>query len=420
MRVCLLSSYLPQRCGIAAYTAALCRGFLAGKSVRDVVVLAEQGAAGGHVDGVHSVPAFRRTDDYAVSLAARATAMGADVVHVQHSSDLFGFDERLPRLLTLLRGRGIRSVVTLHSVHSPLTAALERKRGVARFHRRVGDVADAMVVHGRRGMKDELVRQGVPTSKIHVIPHGTELISSPSGPDARRRLGLDPRGPLLLYFGFVHPQKSVHTALFAMRRVARLIPEARLCVAGSVQNATRVNRAYAAWLDWLAGRPALSGRVVIRDTFSSVEETHALFRAADVVLLPYWEAYGSASGVAHQAVGAGRPVLVSRSPKFAELAEAFGPEIVVTSAAPSAWANAILRLYQDAPLRERLTERARCYACETSWPNVAERHAVLYRDVIGNAVSSPAGHRSWADPAHPNAPRATPEEPRSSGVLPDV
>src|SRR5581483_3812821 len=112
----------------------------------------------GEDGAVLSIPSFGREDDYALAVAARASAVRADVVHVQHSSDIFGFDGRLPRLLTLLGARGIRTVVTLHSVHSRLTAALERQRGVPEFHRRIGELADVLVVHGRRGMHDELVR----------------------------------------------------------------------------------------------------------------------------------------------------------------------------------------------------------------------------------------------------------------------
>jgi glycosyltransferase involved in cell wall biosynthesis len=73
-------------------------------------------------------------------------------------------------------------------------------------------------------MEEELLAERVAREKIHVIPHGTELIESPSQSEARRLLGLPSGGPLFLYFGFVHPQKSVHTLLGAMQHLARLEP----------------------------------------------------------------------------------------------------------------------------------------------------------------------------------------------------
>ena len=107
MRLCFVSSYPPQRCGIAAYTAQLARAVAAGDESTQVVVLSERGGLDGEDGRVRSIQAFHRRDDYALAVAARASAVRADVVHVQHSSDIFGFDRRLPRLLTLLRSRGI-------------------------------------------------------------------------------------------------------------------------------------------------------------------------------------------------------------------------------------------------------------------------------------------------------------------------
>src|SRR5882672_12479110 len=112
MRVCYVSSYPPQRCGIAAYTASLAAGVRASGEDDGPFVLAERGAHDGQDRGVVSLPTFRRMDDYSLAVATRASALGAQVVHVQHSADIFGTDDRLPRLLVLLRRRDIRSVVT--------------------------------------------------------------------------------------------------------------------------------------------------------------------------------------------------------------------------------------------------------------------------------------------------------------------
>jgi glycosyltransferase involved in cell wall biosynthesis len=266
-------------------------------------------------------------------------------------------------------------------VHAPASAAAERLFGVRRFHRKLGELADAVVVHGARGMRDELLSQGLAPAKVHVIGHGTELTTAPSRAEARQRLGLPADVPLLLYFGFVHPQKSVHTLLFAMRRLLRQVPEARLCVAGHVQKPTPANRAYHAGLRWLAARGELADRIILRRGFATDEDAHALYRAADIVLLPYRQAYGSASGVAHQAAGAGSLLLCSSSPKFAEVAEGIDPSLVVPNQSPAAWANAIARLLGDPRRRDVLAERIAQFARRTAWPSIGERHLALYEAI---------------------------------------
>src|SRR5205823_4564031 len=104
--------------------------------------------------------------------------------------------------------------------------------GVVGFQRRIGQLADGIIVHGSRAMADELLRQRVPGSKIHVVPHGTEIVEKPSRDEARERLGIPRRAAMLLYFGFIHPQKSVHTALLAMRTVLEQRPDTLLCLVG--------------------------------------------------------------------------------------------------------------------------------------------------------------------------------------------
>jgi glycosyltransferase involved in cell wall biosynthesis len=385
MRVCYVSSYPPQRCGIAAYTASLAAGVRASGEDDGPFVLAEHGAHDGQARGIVSLPTFRRQDDYALAVATRASALGAQVVHVQHSADIFGTDDRLLRLLALLRRRDIRSVVTFHSVHSFWTGALERRFGVARFQRSVGELADAVVVHAVRGMEEELLAERVQREKIHVISHGTELIDAPSQSDARRFLGLPDEGPLFLYFGFIHPQKSVHTVLLAMEHLVNLEPAARLCIAGHVQNPSGVNRAYAVMLRCMAASPGVAGRVIFRPGFASDADTRALYRAADVVLLPYLQGYGSASGVAHQAVGAGRLMLCSRSPKFAEIAAEIDSELIVPTQRPRAWAEAMAGLVRNSSRREHLAGKVARFARETSWRNVGRRHLELYATLIAGS-----------------------------------
>ncbi|HEX3596770.1 MAG TPA: glycosyltransferase [Polyangiaceae bacterium] len=385
MRIGFVSSYRPQRCGVAAYTAALAGGMRASGGGHELFAFSEMGSLTGSDGTLCSVPTFRRADDYVLAVAARAATFGIDVLHVQHSSDILGVDERLPRLLTLLRARGVRTVVTLHSVHSPRTAAFERLFGVSQFHRNLGALADAVVVHGARGMRDELVRQGLSRSKVHVIGHGTELVGAPSREEARAQLGLPAGVPLLLCFGFLHPQKSLHTVLLAMRRLARRVPEARLCLAGHVQNPNAVNRAYLACLHWLAERGELADRIILRRGYATDADARAFYRAADIVLLPYRQSYGSASGVAHQAAGAGRLMLCSASPKFAEVGESIDPSLVVPTQSAEAWAGAIAGLLCDSKHRDELTERVARFAKATSWPSVGERHLALYRRVMGRA-----------------------------------
>jgi glycosyltransferase involved in cell wall biosynthesis len=377
IRLCFVSTYSPQRCGIATYTAALAEA-ISRASGETPSVLAEIGAAEGAANGVHSLPVFERRGDYVPALVAAARQTGVRLIHVEHAPDILGIDERLPRLLEQLRAIGVVTVVTLHTVHTPASGALERRFGVKRFHRRLGQTADAIVVHGDRQMADELVRQGVPADKVHVIAHGTTVHVPPGRTESRHRLGLPADGPLLLYFGFIHIQKNVHTILRALARLRRSSPDVHLLIAGSIQNRAWYNRLYWWVCQRLMSRPALLGRVTAREGFVAAEDIPYLYGAADLVLLPYAQGYGSASGVVHSALGAGRLMLCSIGPKFLEIGERLSPDMLVPAHDPEAWARRIEALLGDEAERHALTDRVTAYAQATAWPQVARQHLDLY------------------------------------------
>ena len=381
MRVCLLSTYLPQRCGIATYTAALARA-LADDGQEPPHVISEFGAFAGNDQGVTSWPAFSRHQDFGPAVVEQALKLSADVVHVQHSPDILGMDKRLLRLLQTLRAKRIATVVTLHTVHNPQSAAIDRRFGVSGFHCQLADATDALIVHGGPAMSAELVRQGVTRAKIREIAHGTPAFNTVNRADARQRLGLAQDAKVLLFFGFIHPQKNLHTVLLAMNRVRRCVPNVLLYVAGSLQNRSWFNRIYLNLLRALITRESVSKYVIFREEFVPAQEALDLYGASDVVLLPYSQGYGSASGIAHNAIGAHRIPLCSRSPKFLEIGSAIDPSLLVSTHSPKAWADALSRLFTDDARRAALTERVERFARETAWPEIACRHRQLYQSLV--------------------------------------
>lgn len=373
----MVSTYPPRRCGIADYTAELSHAIAATGAT--VSVLSERGAGLGTVGGVTSIPTWDRRENWVTDILEATESTGARVIHLQHTPDTLGLDGRLSSLLESLDRRGIKSVVTLHTVHNPRSALKEAKFFPARFHARVAGRAKAVVVHGSRAQADELLRQGLPPEKVVVIPHGTKMAPAPDREESRRRLGLNADTPFLLCFGFIHAFKNLHTIIRAMGRLAGRIPEARLLLIGSVQNRAFYNRFYL----WNCRRMTLGMKnVELREGFVDERQVQDLFGASDLVLLPYAQEYGSASGILHRALGSGRLALCSDSPKFAEIGEKVSADLIIPAHDPEAWSRRIEDLLNDPSRREFLTVRMRRYAEETSWPRIAGEHLALYSRLV--------------------------------------
>lgn len=376
MKIAFASTYPPQHCGIANYTRTLTDAIAAEGDV-EIVVLSEQG---GQPQGgpVGCIPVFSRNQDFSGPLVRAAVEQRVRLVHVQHAPDIFGMGNRLYRLLVGLRREGIASVVTLHTVYSFTSGLIERKPHAPGFHRMLGNRADRLLVH-QPSMQRELERQGIPSERIVELPHGTQAPPSEDGSALRTRLGIPASAPLLLFFGFVHVQKNVHTLLLALKSVLRERPDVHLVIAGEVAGGTWYNRAYFRILREMVQRLKLSGHVHLERRFIPGNQVGRYYAAADIVLLPHNQGYGSASGVAHDALAARKPLLCSDTLKFEEIGRSVSPFLMVPTHRPSAWAQKILALLNEPALRAEIGDRVARYAAETSWARVAAAHLDLYR-----------------------------------------
>jgi glycosyltransferase involved in cell wall biosynthesis len=170
-----VSTFPPNVCGIGTYTEQLATALTAGFNDVSVVVFAEQGIAP-REDGprLEVRPVYRRDNDYVECLERAIADSGCPLVHFQHAGDLFGEDERLPRLLERLTGRGIRSVVTLHTVYGEnRSSLLGRGNRHTEFYRRIAQPATCLLVHQEQGCATTLRTLKIDSAKIAVIAHGT-------------------------------------------------------------------------------------------------------------------------------------------------------------------------------------------------------------------------------------------------------
>jgi len=168
----------------------------------------------------------------------------------------------------------------------------------------------------------------------------------------------------------------------------RAVPGARFVVAGRLRRHSYIGDSLYAW--WLERKLLRNERVIYRPGFIPVDDKPAYYAAADLVVLPHRQPYGSASGVLHEALAARRPIVCSHGLKFAELVERLAP--VVPDACPRAgdvagWQRGIERLLGDDTARARSLEVIDALADETSWARSAEAHAALYRRLALRAAA---------------------------------
>jgi D-inositol-3-phosphate glycosyltransferase len=175
---------------------------------------------------------------------------------------------------------------------------------------------------------------------------------------ARAALGLE--GEVVLFFGYVRHYKGLDTLLEAWPAV-RARRAATLVVAGEFYEDDAPYRR-------LAETAGESVRLLSR--YVPDDEVEALFKAADVVVLPYRSA--TQSGVTHVAYALGVPVITTDVGGLSETVVPDETGLVVPPEQPAALAAAIVRFFESA-MAPRLREGVERVRREHSWSALADR-----------------------------------------------
>jgi glycosyltransferase involved in cell wall biosynthesis len=190
---------------------------------------------------------------------------------------------------------------------------------------------------------------------------------------ARAALGLT--GEVALFFGYVRHYKGLDTLLQAWALVRRERPDATLVVAGEFYEKPE---AYAA-LAREAGGVRLLNRYIPDD------EVEALFRAADVTVLPYRS--GTQSGVTHVSHALGVPVIATRVGGITETVREGETGLTCAPEDPEALARTIVRFFAEG-LGARMAGPIAALRDAHSWESLARSTLDL--------VSELAPGRGWA------------------------
>jgi len=373
MKIAYVSTYLPKHCGIATYTDYLIHGIGKVDPTSEIKIIAEQGASPIKRDKLEVIPCWDRNEDYVEPIISHSKAV--DVVHIQHEYSIYKFDDRLPSVLQGLDGN-IRKIITIHCVRPAQFS--ERGRVDENFAARIAGLADEVIVH-LPTQEAILTRLGIPLKKIHVIPHGTEL-SNEDKEVSRNRLGLPVDAKILLMFGFIKPHKNFHIVLDAFVEILEKVRNVYFFIAGGIApTASKKDRDYAESVAKRIEELKLKKNVIYPNKFFPNEDVPYLLRASDIVLFPYYEEDRSASGSFHLAIGAQRPIVASRIPKFEELKN-ICDELLVLPYNCSGIAGTAIRLFEDQEFRKYVFDRTVEYRNLTSWQAVANQHLQLYKE----------------------------------------
>ncbi len=216
------------------------------------------------------------------------------------------------------------------------------------------------------GVREGLIGLGLPAERIRVEHDALEparFADLPGREEARRGLGLEGGGPLVVYTGGLMEWKGVDLLVEA----ARALPEVRFAVAGGMDADVEALRRLAAGLSNL--------RV---DGFQPPGRIPLYLAAADLGVVPNRSRpaisarYTSPLKI-FEAMAAGLPLVASDLPSLRELLEPGQDALLVPPDDAAALAEGIRRLLADGELRRRMRARLLERAVEHTWDARAAR-----------------------------------------------
>ncbi|GAB4220351.1 MAG: glycosyltransferase [Acidobacteriota bacterium] len=201
---------------------------------------------------------------------------------------------------------------------------------------------DGFLVHAESMVAE--VRSFRPDASVRRIYHPLYTfysdLAGDSEPETRSPKAAVPR---LLFFGKVRPYKGLDTLIAALGILNREGIQFQARIAGEFYLDAGRYRA-------LASREGLGGRIEWWDRYIPNEEVPALFREADVVVLPYTEA--TQSGVVPVAYQFGVPVIATRVGGLSEVVLEGRTGLLVPPRDPAALAAAVRRFLSEGLLQD--------------------------------------------------------------------
>lgn len=365
MKIALVSEFPPFHSGFAQYAQFLV------------------GALRGLGNEVSVITTSRNSESYDDVFRSIDAMYNLDVIHLNHGYDSYPVSDRFISFLKELRVKA-KLVVTMHTVNS-----MRRGTDTVWFNLALANTVDSLIVHSEP-MKEELLRQGVSSEKIIIIPHGTRILflgkEDGDRQAVRTRLGVPPEMKMVLALGFLEPDKGFEELIDAVAGVRN----AFLVIAGEqvVEEDSHLVDKLQASADM-----QLTGRFKLVSHYLTETEILQLLSAADVLAFAYRpsspdDTFYSVSGVLHLAFGSGKSIVVSENPKFVELMKVM-PQVVVPAMDIHSLKNIIHRVISDKPFQELVVEKIANYAIETSWDKVAQLYVQAYRSEMPTRTPEP-------------------------------
>lgn len=317
---------------------------------------------------------------YYLRLIRYAFITDSKLFHIQWCTKFVHFDRTLLNIYFKILGK--RLVFTAHNINAGKRDENDNfiNRLTLKF---MYSIVDHIIVHTDK-MRLQLIEDfNIIDNKVTVITYGINNIvykSELTRLEARQKLGLKRNEKALLFFGIITAYKGLEYLLMALDKVKGKYKPIRAIIAGKID---KKHEKYMKNIWEIIREHNLNDYLLTRIEFIPDEDIEVLFKAADVLILPY--KYIFQSGILFLAFNFGLPVIAADVGSLREFIVEGRTGFVCKPEDVEDLAEKIGVYYHSDLFKnlERNRRQIAKYANEKySWKRIAEKTYAVYKSMV--------------------------------------
>ncbi len=382
MKIALIGTYPPRKCGIGTFTNNLLKSIAANTdhhdlaSVAHVIAIDESGQDHEYPEEVMLTIRQNRQRDY-VTAARQINFSDADVCILEHEFGIFGGDDGV-YILSLIHRLDLPLIVTFHTV---LKEPSYTQRSIVE---EIGKRAARIIVMSKRAIDFLTDIYNIPREKIDYIEHGVPDFPQVSRAAIIKKNNFENR-QVLLTFGLISRNKGIETVINALPEVVEKFPELLYIISGKTHPEVikHSGEEYRNFLHRLVKQYGIERNVFFNNAFLSEKQLFEYLSASDIYITPYLNEAQITSGTLAYAVGAGSAVISTPYWHAQELLDE-GRGRLFDFKDSSQLSQIIKELLGDPKKINDLREKAYEYGKKIRWPIIGKQYLSLADYLAGS------------------------------------
>jgi glycosyltransferase involved in cell wall biosynthesis len=289
-----------------------------------------------------------------------------EIVHIQYNGPFYSLDS-LSNLVVELKNRKKRVFLTVHSIPDI---------NLKRYTEKLSQV-DKIIVHSQKDFV-KLKQGGL--NNLEIFTHGVKGFPDENKQKLRQKLDLS-KTPIIASHGLIHEHKGLLETIGALKILKKDFPEILFLSINAVNTDNSTSSAIFKQMLDKVREYDLENNVIFVSDFIEKQEIIKLLHIADLIVLPYSDLQEGASGAVRYSFASQRPVLITNSAIFSDLAEV-GYRIANNK--PETIADGVKRLLTDNSLYQSELLKVCNYVDENSWEKQSREILNIISNKYGN------------------------------------